>query len=74
MPKTLAIYGLDRIGVSGAMEATGEVHFYCSADHAERDAITQGFLASANYSEPQITTDAIAGTVCEWCKKELQDA
>lgn len=70
-----AIYGLDAIGVGGAYEATGEVHFYCSADHAGRHAIAEGYRTSANYSKPAAASslDIPIGTQCEWCGNTLPE-
>ena len=67
---TWAIYGLAPIGLNGAYEATGEVHHYCSRQHAESHAFHDGLLPSAGYSEPEEYTDAIPGLTCEWCGKE----
>lgn len=69
-----AIYGLEPTGVNGAYEATGEVHFYCSENHAERHAIAEGYRSSANYSKPQPipSTEWENGTVCEWCEDPLR--
>jgi hypothetical protein len=35
----IAIYGLQPIGKDGALEANGEIHWYCSATCAERDLV-----------------------------------
>jgi hypothetical protein len=67
MKTATAIYGLERIGKDGAYEATGEVHWYCCEDHAGRHAIAEGFRTSSNYSKPTANSDALEGTVCEWC-------
>lgn len=65
-----AIYGLDAIGVNRAYEATGEVHWYCSESCASAHAIAEG-RTSANYSEPQVNPDALDGTTCERCGKDV---
>ena len=64
-----AIYGLEATGVGGAYEATGEVHFYCGENHAEKHAIAEGYRSSANFSDPQPIgeVDVLPGTECEWC-------
>jgi hypothetical protein len=61
---THAIYGLSPIGVNGALEADGEVHYYCSRECAEWDALTHRYVAP-RYSAITENTDAIEGTVCE---------
>jgi len=71
--KPHVIYGLDTIGVNGSYEATGEVHFYCSLDHAERHAIAEGYRTSANYSKPERSDERDSGTRCEWCGEPLPD-
>lgn len=63
----IARYALEPIGADGALEATGEVHYYCSKDHANRDVTLT--LDGGQYTAPIPTTDAIAGTVCETCGK-----
>lgn len=70
---TYSIYGLEPTGVDGAYEATGEVHFYCCQNHAHRHSIAEGYRTSANYSQPSVNTDAIEGTICEWCGIETDD-
>jgi hypothetical protein len=67
-----AIYELEATGENGAYEATGDIHFYCSLDHAERHAIAEGFRTSANYSKPTVDNEYCDGaheygTQCEWC-------
>jgi hypothetical protein len=62
-----AIYELEPIGLDGALEANGRVHFYCSDNHAKQ-AITEHF-DSANYSQPVLllAEDFLPGTQCEAC-------
>ena len=68
------IYELDTIGVDGAYEATGLVHFYCCLDHAGRHAIAEGYRTSANYSKPARSDEHEKGTQCEWCGQTLRDS
>jgi hypothetical protein len=64
-----AVYGLQPIGANGALEADGEVHWYCSPEHAAQDLTElrreMGTEATA-YSEPAESNDFAEGTACEW--------
>jgi hypothetical protein len=63
MPRQIfAIYELDDSG-----EATGLIHWVCE-EHAwsERHATFSG----ARYSDPEVNTDRLPGTVCEVCEQQ----
>lgn len=65
----LAIYELDAIGLDGALEANGRVHFYCS--HACLET------GRSDFNNQTIATGSddnwVDGTVCESCGDELRE-